>query len=182
MTRDEIDALLPFLANGSLEEAEREEVEAAVAADPALAAELEALRAIRETMQAEEDSYSPGQMGLARLMNDLDAAPANSNAAPRGRLWQLAAAVLFALLLIQSAFLVGGEDEGFTLAGGDTGPTVAFAPDATEAQIRAVLLDAGAVIVDGPSALGLYTLAPLSEDAVDLLRDSPLIESLDLPQ
>jgi cysteinyl-tRNA synthetase len=42
MDRREIEALLVFLANGTLDGAERAEVEAAVAADPVLPAELEA--------------------------------------------------------------------------------------------------------------------------------------------
>ena len=72
MTRDEISALLPFLANGTLEGDERAEIEAALAEDAALQAELRALRAIRATMQAEE-SFSPGEMGLARLMRGVEA-------------------------------------------------------------------------------------------------------------
>jgi len=37
--------------------------------------------------------------------------------------------------------------------------TVTFAPGVTEAQIRALLLEARASIVAGPSAVGLYTIA-----------------------
>ena len=67
MTRDEIEALLPFLANDTLTGEERQSVEAAVNADPDLLAELAALRAIRQTMQSDM-VQSPGDMGLARLM------------------------------------------------------------------------------------------------------------------
>ncbi|MEC8196124.1 MAG: hypothetical protein VX228_07375, partial [Pseudomonadota bacterium] len=74
MTRDEISALLPFLANDTLEGAERAEVEAAVAADAALQAELTALQAIRQQMQADQEAaYSPGEVGLARLMRLVEA-------------------------------------------------------------------------------------------------------------
>ena len=53
MTRDEIEALLVFLANDTLEGEERAAVEAAVAGDLALQAELEALKSIRSEMQAD---------------------------------------------------------------------------------------------------------------------------------
>ncbi len=182
LSRDEIEALLVFLANDTLEGGERAAVEAAVAADPQLAGELEALRSMRLKMQA-EDVSSPGELGLARLMRELDtdaAAPvapqaglpeaANSPTAP-GNFWKIAAVVLFGLVVAQTAYIGydGGTD--FELAGGEETTAraehtirVAFAEDATEADIRALLLAQGLVIVDGPSAIGLYTLAA-SDDA-----------------
>ena len=44
---------------------------------------------------------------------------------------------------------------------------MAFNADASEGAIRAALLDQGLVIVDGPSALGLYTLSAPDEAARD---------------
>ncbi|MEL6204908.1 MAG: hypothetical protein AAFR47_06310 [Pseudomonadota bacterium] len=72
LTQNEIEALLPFLANGTLEGSERTAVEGAVAADPKLDLELSALRAVRERMRAEEIQHSPGTFGLARLMRDVE--------------------------------------------------------------------------------------------------------------
>ena len=56
------------------------------------------------------------------------------------------------------------------LLGPCAGPAlvVAFAPGATEADLRALLLDLDLVIVDGLSALGLYRLVPASGSAEDL--------------
>ncbi|MEQ8257020.1 MULTISPECIES: hypothetical protein [Roseovarius] len=177
LSRDEIEALLVFLANDTLEGEERAAVEAAVAADPQLAGELEALKAMRREMQAEEVS-SPGEMGLSRLMREIDAEAgspvvpqaglpeaANLPTAP-GSFWKIAAVVLFGLVVAQTAYIGydGGTD--FELAGGESPAAsaeftirVAFAEDAAEAEIRALLLEQGLVIVDGPSAIGLYTLA-----------------------
>jgi len=177
MSREEIEALLAFLANDTLEGEERKAVEAAVAADPQLASELEALKTMRREMQA-EDVQSPGEMGLARLMREIDAEAespvvpqaglpeaANLPTAP-GSFWKIAAVVLFGLVVVQTAYIGydGGTD--FELAGGQEAPVsaehkirVAFAADAAEADIRALLLEQGLVIVDGPSAIGLYTLA-----------------------
>jgi len=184
MTRDEISALLPFLANETLTGDERAEVEAAVAEDAGLQSELAALQAIRATMQADE-GYSPGEIGLARLMRDV------GKDAPRQRIrrplvWQAVAAALLAVVVAQAVFQFRGTDPGgYQLAGGEDAPfTVAFAPRTPEAELRALLLQAGVEIVRGPSALGLYQLAPLEgtklSKARDVLQGSDLIESLEV--
>lgn len=178
LSRDEIEALLVFLANDTLDGPERAAVEAAVAADPQLAGELEALKAMRDEMQSEEAVRSPGELGLARLMKDIDAeaaAPAvpeaaNISTAPSFR--KIAAVVMFGLVVAQTAYF--GYDRGaeVTLAGGEQEVVtseytirVAFAADATEAEIRDLLISLDLTIVDGPSAIGLYSLAALDEAA-----------------
>lgn len=176
MTRDEIEAMLLFLANGTLEGEERAEVEAAVAEDPQLARELEALKAMQARMQAEEMPQSPGELGLARLMRDIDAEGAGASQAANlttaPRFWKIAAVVAFGLFVAQSAYFGYNRGPEMQLAGGDEVSIaaehtirVAFAGEASEAEIRALLLDLGLVIVDGPSALGLYTLAATDEAA-----------------
>jgi len=195
LTRDEIAALLPFHANGTLDGAERAEVDAALAQDAGLRAELAALEAIRGTLQAEKAEPGPGEFGLARLMREIareeaaagDRAPRQARAgAGRLRIWQIAAAVALALFLGQSALLLRGEAPGFGLAGGGAGAaglTVAFSADATEAEIRALLLSADAEIVGGPSALGLYTVAPVEPERLTALRSvlegAEIVESVE---
>ncbi|NKB28551.1 MAG: hypothetical protein GKR99_13755 [Rhodobacteraceae bacterium] len=71
--RDEVEALLPFLANDTLDGEERARVEAAVAADAELAVQLRALRRIRSEVKAEALDWSPGEMGLAKLLREIDA-------------------------------------------------------------------------------------------------------------
>jgi hypothetical protein len=208
MTRDDLDALLPFHANGTLAGAELTALDAALEADADLRADLAALQAIRKTLQA-EDVQSPGELGLARLMRDVEAearidmAPpaANDNVVPlaRLRIWQVAAAVVLAVGLgvnmlpdmgaapeMESAMsddLAPAAEQGFSLAsGGAADFTVIFAPDATEAQIRGLLLEARVEITGGPSALGLYGLGLLelgTDDAArSVLAASGIIEEL----
>lgn len=187
LTRAEAQALLPFQVNGTLDGPEAAALAAWLARDADLRDEAAALAALRATLQAEPVD-SPGQAGLDRLMAGLDAAtPANLPRPPR--LWQAAAAVLLAIAVGQAVLLFGrGADPGgYTLArAGAPALTVAFDPDATEAQIRAALLDADLVIVDGPSALGLYGLAPRAEGdaaaAAARLAASGLTESLTLTE
>ncbi len=103
-----LETLLPFYANGTLETDERAAVQAALAEDPDLRAELQALTAIRSTMQAEE-VQSPGDFGLARLMRDVEADAAETSpqqtrnvvSITRLRVWQAAAMILLAVGLTQ---------------------------------------------------------------------------------
>lgn len=182
--RDELEALLVFLANGTLEGDERDAVEAAVADDPQLQAELEALKSIRSEMQADAPAATPGEFGLARLMRDIDretqdrlSAQAPAETTDRSRIWKFATAAAVALVALQTAVFVTSPESVIELAGGgseaQTGPTVivAFNETATEGAIRAALLDLGLVIVDGPSALGLYTLAAPDEATRDAAID-----------
>ena len=193
MTREEIGALLPFYANGTLEGAERAAVEAALAEDAGLLAELTALRAIRDTMQA-EPVQAPGELGLARLMREIDrdraAAPAAAAVQGVSGLWRVAAVLALTLALGQLVWfgLQPGPGDGpaVTLAGGEgPGFLLAFAPGVTEAELRDLLLDLDLVIVDGPTAVGFYRVVPGDPDTADMaalrgaLAASPIVESLD---
>lgn len=190
LSRDEIEALLPFLVNGTLEGAELAEVEAAVAADEGLAADVATLRAIRATMQADETGFSPGEMGLARVMRDIEDAPVQLNRAPRTRMWQVAAALLLAVVIGQGALMMtqGGGGPGYELAGGAEADLVlTIVPSATEEQLRNALLDAGVEITSGPSALGLYEVTVLEgitlEEAIGSLTSATgVIDSVAQPE
>lgn len=208
-SRDDLNALLPFYANGTLEGDDLAAIEAALETDADLRADLATLREIRQTMQAEEVT-SPGDLGLARLMREVEAdapfdqAPtaANDNMVPvtRLRLWQAAAAVVLAVGLgmnmlpglDRSPDTAGGmasdqapaaAEQGFALASGESPDfIVAFDPAATEAEIRALLLEAGVEITEGPSALGLYGVSLLdstSEQAArPILAASGIVDDL----
>lgn len=184
MTRDEALAELPFYVNGTLPEEIRAAVAAWLERDEGLRQEAAALAGLRARMQAEPVT-APGEAGLKRLMQTLDRqAPANLPHPPRR--WQIAAAVLAAVVAVQALLLVLPSDEpggGYQLAGaGEPALTVAFQPESTEAQIRATLLEAGVVIVDGPSALGFYGLALLdgveTEAAMAVLAGSGLVTDM----
>ena len=185
MTRDEIEALLPFLANGTLDGDERAEVEAALARDADLRTELATLQSIRARMQ-DEEVRGPGEFGLARLTREIEREAQDQRVARwQGRgLLQLAAALVLAVM-VGGYFLSGDAPTGgYELAGDAPALTVTFAEDATEARIRAVLLDAGVVIVDGPSVLGFYGLAVLPDvdvaTAEETLRAAGIVTSIEV--
>jgi len=192
-TREEIELELAFAVNGTLPDADMAEIEDWLLADDQLRAEHAALAAIRSDMQTEEVN-SPGEFGLARLMRDVkrDAVSENTPvAAPpvqknRSWMWQLAAAVAMVALLGQNLFIGGSDDAGFEMASAEVAADMvaSFVPDATEEQIRTLLLDLEVEIIAGPSALGFYDLSVLdgadqSAAMTGLMAATEVIESVE---
>lgn len=192
MTRQEtdepgrIEALLPWYAAGTLSPEERSEVEAALASDPMLRAQLERVEEERrETIASAEAMPLPSSRMADRLFAEI----ARSTPAPKPswsdrvfgpvgawlatlsgpQLGLGAAAAALALLVVGG--VVGNEiatrgvTEGYQTASGEgaVNPTgafllVAFEPAAKAADIETLITALGATIVDGPRAGGLYRL------------------------
>lgn len=158
--RDEIEPLLPFYLNGTLDEDEQARVEAALSTNAELRIELEALRQIRASMRATGSEHSPGEFGLARLMREIDRESRRSSfRSMPGAL--LAASIVAAAVMVVGVLSISRRDVGYQQAAGDSRTqqfTVAFRPDASEREISELLLNYGLGIVEGPSAVGLYRL------------------------
>ncbi len=193
VNRTEIEALLPFYVNGTLRGDERASVEAALDDDARLRDEAAALGHIRQSMRDIDMGHTPGEFGLARLMRDIDrAAPARQPAVRRPSAllpWGLAAAAAIALVAVGLGRFGFQESAPYTQASGgadETFLTLAFQPEASQAQVSDLLLEYGLVIVDGPSAIGLYRVDPgqgrdLAALAADLRDREEVIESVDTP-
>lgn len=159
---DHPDDLLPWHANGTLAGEERAAVEAHLAHCGRCRQELEFLRALRDGIQRQGAEASPGELGLKRLRRDLDAAA--PEATPERPWWRPALATAALVIIVQGVLLLNlwqtDTAPGITPLGEAGGSLlqVRFDPQAREAQIRALLREVGAVIVDGPSAVGLYRL------------------------
>jgi anti-sigma factor RsiW len=185
MTERDAEMLLPFYLNGTLSAEETDDVEQALTEHPELREELAFLRALREHMESQRDSTnSPGELGLRRLQQQLN----STEPKPVKQGWRMAAIAASFMLVLQTA-LTWQNDESvhFTPAGGgsEAGITgtlvsVTFVPSATEQQIRAVLLDSNSLIINGPSALGIYQLIvdDTDEQALARLEAQSIIESL----
>lgn len=175
----EVVELLPFFVNGTLDGAQKAVVSAAVASDKGLKAEVEALGAIRKTVQSSDDlAQSPGELGLKRLLAEIEKTedkgpghwqgqPANTNAAPLwNRLGGYAVAACLGALAVFVTLGPANQDDYAVTASGEVAVTdpemtmaVSFSEGAALAMVSAVLRDQGLVIVDGPSARGVYLLA-----------------------
>lgn len=170
--RDEaLDLLLPWYVNGTLKGEELRQVEAYLARSSHARDEVELLRALRQQVKVEKIESSPGELGLQRLKRQIQPEAPLSQDRMAGRtitiasFWRPLAVAACVVVMIQAAIMVGlgdfgASDKGVTTATGGSPAVlqVTFAPEATEQQIREVLQQAGASIVDGPTALGVYNL------------------------
>jgi anti-sigma factor RsiW len=183
-----IDEQLFAYAAGELEPAARARVEALLKTEPALRAQLAWYEAVCD--------------GVVHTLPALDALPAadeiiksiRGRTARRGFFAWLAgpalkpAAALAALLVIMQgaviAMLALERADTTAVRSAASGAqtvflVVAFDPQASEAAIRALLLQAGATIVDGPKQLGEYRLAVSANRAQfarSLLEQSKIVE------
>lgn len=183
MSREDTEALLVFLANETLDGEERNALEASVAQDPKLAAELAALRRARQTLKSAEQAQSPGASGLARLMRDIEPestpipVPLAANMTRAPRVWKIAAVLFFGLFVAQTTLIAMNDAQSepdMKLASGDAGyagngPTlrVDFHDSANLGDLSELLLDLELIVIDGPSSIGFYTLEAPDQSSRD---------------
>ncbi|GJL86124.1 MAG: hypothetical protein DHS20C02_18990 [Micavibrio sp.] len=192
MSKD-IMELLPFYVNGTLGGKEKDKVEQAIIDDPSLKDDLRYLEGLRREVKAYEIENSPGELGLKRLQKSLEEEKLKSDPIARARsritseqnrTWRMIAVAACVLLMIQTIIVAPHWMQGGTLvaAGGQSEAeiSVTFAPDATESDIRGLLLGLNLNIVEGPSALGVYHLSTDDDiqQAVQALKSrDDLVES-----
>lgn len=181
----ELRKLLPFFVNHSLDQQELNWVEDYLNRSDDARREVAYLTKLREKVKQQNAVSSPGKLGLLRLQRDIALrkdlqqnadSKAGQQARNQAREAQLSArgqsitdwwrpvAIAACLALAVTASLSLDTwlraDDHAQLAG--TAQTadlqVTFKPQASEAAIRALLLEHGLSIVEGPSSLGVYHL------------------------
>ncbi|MFN7959953.1 MAG: zf-HC2 domain-containing protein [Thermoanaerobaculia bacterium] len=187
----EIELLLPWYVNQTLDDTEIAWVESHLAECAECRAEVEASRDLAQALRASALAAPfphPGQ--LARLRARIDAAEEGRlsrrlraaqnllGSWPRPARWLLAGQ-LAAILILAAALGVGNRSAApptfHTLSDRAEPPArtaelrVVFADDASEKQIRELLLEIRAEIVAGPSPLGAYTLKLARQPEADPL-------------
>ena len=166
--------LLDYIAGRSSAE-QTQEIEAAAKADDELAADIALMQAARRVLGEATQENAPGPLGWARLERQIDAEGKTAPIASTRPVWQIAAASAVAAIalwqFVAAPLVMPGDDARYETATGNTadGPalTVAFTASATEAQIRALLVETGGQIISGPSALGLWRIGFVDEAARD---------------
>ncbi|MFD2056082.1 anti-sigma factor [Mesorhizobium calcicola] len=194
--RDEMETLLPFYLNGSLEGSDLEAVEEWLASDPAAMAALGEAEAEFSGTTAANEAIRPPADALSRFAKAFDAeagparAPASSSwlaqawgrfmAVPVGVAWA-AAAVLLALIVVQSLVQPGGKGKDFEIAAAEDDlakmpfALVKFKPDARMSDISGFLGKNGLKIVGGPTADGVFRLGIPAANAADYTKQIGLI-------
>jgi anti-sigma factor RsiW len=179
----EIELLLPWYAAGTLDRREAAQVEAALAADPALAERLEWVRAeFAQEIYINEEAASPPGSDVKALFAKIDALPARrpgtlaaSSPTFAERIAEFLAALsprtlalsgaAAALVILLQAGVIGGIvlNGGFETASAPSNTPadgsyvlIRFQPQATAADIASFLAAHKLSIVDGPSGGTLY--------------------------
>jgi anti-sigma factor RsiW len=203
---DDIEALLPWHAAGTLGRDEAARVEAALARDEELARRYALVREeLAETVRLNEALGPPSPRPLQRLMSAIDAEGATGarvplalarrlegllvRLSPRALAWSAVAATL--VMLVQAGFLaalfLGPRGQTYRTASIERASApgayalVGFAPQASAADVTKFLETYQATIVDGPRAGGIYRVrvgqAGLSRDELGKLVERMQRES-----
>jgi hypothetical protein len=193
--RQQLLELLPMAANRTLTAAQQARLEAGLARHPELRHELRWLQALRETVQAEPlDPMPAGDLGWSKLEQRLAAEGpqkrTTSHRAPRSGLSRLRdwlepnfmpVLATACVLMVAQAVLIGTlvqQDDTYSAAGGNAPVAgtasgvllhVTVRPATTELQLREALGRFKASIVQGPTALGVYTLRADAPDGARAL-------------
>jgi hypothetical protein len=153
------DELLPWLANRTLDGAERLEVEAHVATCERCRRELAYLESLRSGVAEMGNVQAPGEFGLNRLLRDIRRQPQFTE---RRRWLTPALAAALAVIVFQGVMLAQLWPRpanivplGRAMLDANV-LQIRFDPRATEADIRNALQAVGASLIDGPGALGIY--------------------------
>ena len=192
------DVLLPWLVNGTLEGDELAFVEQHVATCARCQREVEWLREFHAACVAGESE--PNASTSAAFRSKLDARPKERGIAPWSNRWRLGQAwtrwvmvAQLAVIAVLGGVVIVGDDAPAvyrTLSSGNanaitTGSlVVVFDPATTEADLRRMLRDIGARLIDGPTRANAYVLEvpeTRREQAVRVLRNERavvLVESL----
>ena len=188
---DEMETLLPFYLNGSLEGSDLQAVEEWLATDPAAMAALNEAEAEFSGTTAANEATRPPADALSRFAKALDA-EAGPVRAPAGRSWLAqaldrfmavpvgvawaAAAVLLALIVVQSYVHTGGKGNDFEIAGTEDNlaklpfALVKFKPEAKMSDIAVFLDQNGLKIAGGPTASGVFRIALPAKTGADYTK------------
>jgi anti-sigma factor RsiW len=195
----EIELLLPWYAAGTLDARESQQVEAALANDPELAARYAWVRAeLEQETHVSDAAGEPSARDVKTLFAKIDALPTQKSRtsidigariaefltalSPRTLAWSAMAAAL--AIVLQAGFLAGFVLKEKSPGGFETASAPAnvsgegsyvllrFQPQATAADVANFLETNKLSIVGGPSTGGLYRVrvAPTKLAKADLMR------------
>jgi len=181
---DQAQMLLPWRVNGTLEAGEAALFDAHLETCAECRADFAANRALREKyaatpLEVDVPAVRPHLRAFRDPKTTSTASFAFLRRVKQGRA-AVASVAAAAALLIVLALPSGGQDENYHLLASDAGARhgnaiVLFAPETPERDLRAALQQAGAKLVDGPTASGAYVIELATSDrtaALEHLRAS----------
>ncbi len=203
LSREEAWDLIPWYVQGTLDDFERREIEAQLAQDPALRAELAEQRRLAEQIASLDDVSAGIERSLAETRRRIEVADAKPQSrwsemfetfgkrAKRNRIGVRVFVPGAALAAVVAAVLVLPPQQATEDASFETLTTPSVIPEAmhlrvkvaegvTELQLRHLFTSHDLRVVDGPSPTGVYTLevAPggVPGDVAEALLVAPEIQ------
>jgi anti-sigma factor RsiW len=195
---EQLEALLPWYLNGTLDPERRALVEVGLGQDREGQATYALLREVSHVSKTADAPFDE-QASLARLLSQIHSAQVTRQASAwtggwAARLFQWFEpkfALALVLIAVQGGIItalwtrqdLAGYAEyrsAFTPGAQQVVYRITFVPTATEGEIRQLLLSTGAAIVHGPSQLGDYYLELRQdpEKASQALANSRLVDSV----
>jgi anti-sigma-K factor RskA len=184
----DLEELLFSYAAGTLDAAQRQRVEAMLAADPSLQQQLKWYESVSDAVV--DSLPAPGRLPsaehIAKRIRRKDISSTENT-----KSWFAWLAPVAAGLIVVQAVAIGvmmmdrREEQAYRSVspGGQAAKSVvfviAFNPDTPESKLRALLLKAGATIVEGPKQMGDYRVAVpanKAQYAKQLFEDSGIAE------
>jgi anti-sigma factor RsiW len=191
LPENEVELLLPFYVNGTLDETDRQKVESWLETDPQAGAHLARVNEECDLTRADAETRGvPPRRVLDSLMAEIGEAPGGIR--PEGwveRVWAVlspryalaGAAALALVVALQAGYIVYTGQQApaqfqstTSKAAAFSGPTalVVFSADVDMGTVSARLFELGLVIVDGPRQGGAFIVgAPDSEAGRAALAD-----------
>ncbi|MBV1789668.1 hypothetical protein KQ940_16560 [Marinobacterium sp. D7] len=188
-------ALLPWYVNGTLSDDERLAVEALLQRSAEARATLEVLQTLQADIKAELQEPAPGELGWKRLQKSIRGQSNQTQLSKTQRdrpiLNRFLAAAAVLIIALQAGLLLKpptdttpqllGTKPGIEQLEGAQLYRLVIAPDATWSEVEALLLGLNAQLVEGPSAMGVVTIAVKPPEAqaatvLEQLNEHPAIE------
>jgi hypothetical protein len=173
-THEQALELLPWFVNGTLAEDERVAVERHVRNCLPCRVALQEQHQLGGLLKQQPTVPLSAEVGFERLLAEIDAARRPPGEARTQRLARFASVTALAASLVLAVWLVivGGDarrDATFVTAtdpsSGYVGLDIVFAPQVSEAELRALIQEIDGVITGGPSEIGRYRVRLPSQDA-----------------
>lgn len=186
----EADRLLPWLANGTLEEDERTWVRQHLDECAACRHELAWLQSLQSACRIDPAATDDTHRAVRRMRRRIGSASAGSRRRPRSWLPWIAAAQAVVVLVLGTALLRAHQPPPAAYHTLSAAPVaqerlvVVFDPQLTEARMRRLLQACDARVVDGPTAAGAWILsvpsarAPTIREALRAAPGVTLVEGL----
>lgn len=194
MNKDDIIEKIPEYLNGSLSDHDISAIESAAERDESIRMEIEFMKSIQQQVLSEKIE-SPTEWGWARLKQTIEKQNIEEN--PTGTktvstitpIWKkLAIAASFAFV-IQSGYLVqqnvfnSTDYQLLSTKNLENSIQIQFKTGTSEQAIRRLLINTEGNIINGPSALGIYTVEFKDrETALTRLNNSGIVEYAELSE